>query len=487
MCVLPHPQAQNKHPQEGPRPKIIHLSRRKAPKRTPCPHCGSPGRRKGFHERTIRGIAYHAIVILHLTTAEYEATCDCCTTFRTQIDGVEPYAKYTNEVREAVLNRLLLDNMNMQQIHAALRRDFYLDLSDGFLYDCLDWKIRQVDGAAYRSWTLTHFSGTLCIDELHLGKQTLLLATDPIGNFPVAFALVSANDQPHLERFLHQLQQHGLLPSVVITDGSNLYPTVLATIWPHAQHQLCVFHVLKDINQEILDDVRRLRQHMQRRGAKGRRRRRGRPRKGQRRRRGLTLKDKAHFIFKHRFLIVTRREHLSRVAQGHLVTMLEYLPALRTLRTFVDEVYALFETGQTFDQAQRRHQALLCTPAYQADPHLAKVLHMLAPEKFAKMIAFLRSPAGQRVRTNNHVERTNRQLRLLEKVRYKWRRRRTIVRFIVLVFQLRWQAHRQPPEVHRPAHTQPSAGRRQDHVPEQGWLSVAEELQKEDLPFRRVA
>ncbi len=31
-----------------------------------------------------------------------------------------------------------------------------------------------------------------------------------------------------------------------------------------------------------------------------------------------------------------------------------------------------------------------------------------------------------------HVERTNRMIRLLEKVRYKWRRRRTLVRFVVL-------------------------------------------------------
>ena len=45
---------------------------------------------------------------------------------------------------------------------------------------------------------------------------------------------------------------------------------------------------------------------------------------------------------------------------------------------------------------------------------------------------------GQRVRTNNHVERTNRRLRYLEKVRYKWRRRRTIVRFVVLALN-RWR------------------------------------------------
>ncbi len=50
----------------------------------------------------------------------------------------------------------------------------------------------------------------------------------------------------------------------------------------------------------------------------------------------------------------------------------------------------------------------------------------------AKIIAFLKSLACHRVRTNNHVERVNRKLRYQEKARYKWRKRRTIVRFMVL-------------------------------------------------------
>jgi hypothetical protein len=45
---------------------------------------------------------------------------------------------------------------------------------------------------------------------------------------------------------------------------------------------------------------------------------------------------------------------------------------------------------------------------------------------------YLRSPVGRRMQTNNHVERANRMSRFLEKVRYKWRRRKTLVRFLVL-------------------------------------------------------
>src|SRR5262245_22495967 len=71
---------------DTPRPKVLHSYRRHAPKKAPCPHCGRPGRRKGFHERTVRSIAYQAILLVHLTTAEYRATCDCCHTFRTQVE-----------------------------------------------------------------------------------------------------------------------------------------------------------------------------------------------------------------------------------------------------------------------------------------------------------------------------------------------------------------------------------------------------------------
>jgi len=50
----------------------------------------------------------------------------------------------------------------------------------------------------------------------------LLLATDPIRDLPVAFALVGANGAVHMRRFLQNLKTWGLMPKTVITDGSNL-------------------------------------------------------------------------------------------------------------------------------------------------------------------------------------------------------------------------------------------------------------------------
>ena len=175
----------------------------------------------------------------------------------------------------------------------------------------------------------------------------LLLATDPLADLPVAFALVAANDQDHMRRFLKNLKTRGLMPRVVVTDGSNLYPAVLAELWPEADHQLCVFHVIKDINKLILDAVRRMRTAMGRRGKAGRKKKRGRKgakSKARAARRGMTLKEKANFVFKHRYLIVKRRENLSDTERDDLTRMLEYLPELATLRRFADRIYWLFET-----------------------------------------------------------------------------------------------------------------------------------------------
>jgi hypothetical protein len=344
--------------------------------------------------------------------------------------------------------------MSLHRLQQAMRRDFLLDLSDGFLSDCLDWKVRQTDLPAYRQWTLKNFSGTLCIDELHLGHRTLLLATDPLGDFPVAFALVGANDQDHMRHFLNNLKSHGFWPHVIVTDGSNLYPTVLAELWPNARHQLCVFHVIKDINTHVFDALRRLRRPLAQK--RGRKRRRGRPSKNQKRhrnRQGPTRKEQAYFVWKHRHLLVTRPEHLDGRQRLRLSEMFRYLPKSRMLRDFVRAIYRLFDPEQSPHQARCRRTALVNDPQYHADPDLAQVLGVLVPEKFDKMVTFLHGPVAKRVRTNNHVERTNRRLRHFEKVRYKWRRRRTIVRFIVLALQ-RWHHLRITQERHKDAQTQ---------------------------------
>jgi hypothetical protein len=429
-------------------PTSIVIPVRCAPKKAPCPGCGKRGRRKRTLARTVRTVAYKAVAVLEVTYGEYAARCGCCTTFRNTPEGVLPKAKYDNKVRDLVLDRLLKDGMSIERARASIRREFLLDLSTGFFYGVLRDRAAELDMAAHRRLVLDRFSGTLCVDELHLGRFTLLLATDPLADLPVAFALVDRNDADHMRRFLRNLKTWGLMPRVVVTDGSNLYPDVLAELWPHADHQLCAFHALKTINGLILDAVRRLKSAMARRGKAGRKKKRGRKSRRARAaagRRGPTLKERAYFVFKHRHLIVKRREKLTESERGDLARMLGYVPALGVLRRFADRIYWLFDTPKDFHQASCRRAKIVRDPDFQAVPELVKALEQLDESKFPKIMADLKDPLSRRVRTNNHVERTNRMFRFLEKVRYKWRRRKTLVRFVVMKLDIIWSDW-SPPE-----------------------------------------
>jgi transposase-like protein len=420
--------------------------------------------------RTVRSVASKAVAVLEITSGEYAARCGCCTTFRNSPEGVLPKAKYDNEVRDLVLGRLLQDGMSIERALASIRREFLLDLSTGFVFDVLRDRAAELDLATHRRMVLGRFSGTLGVDELHLGRFTLLLATDPLADLPVAFALVDKNDADPMRRFLKNLKARGLTPRVVVTDGSNLYPELLAELWPDADHQLCVFHVIKTINGLILDAVRRLKAAMARRGKAGRKRERGRNSQRARAaadRRGPTLKQKAHFVFKHRHLVVKRREKLTEAERSDRTRMLGSLPELATPRRFADRVSWLFDTPQDFHQASCRRSAIVRDPAFRAVPELVKAMEQLDAERFPKLMAYLNGPASRRVRTNNHVERTNRRFRFLEKVRYKGRRRRTLVRFVVLKLDEVWSrwtpprpAESKPEGSNRGRETRPGAGQR---------------------------
>jgi len=127
-------------------------------------------------------------------------------------------------VRQAVIDRILVDKLNATTVQQAMERDFLLKLSTGFIYDCLEYAIRKFDGADFRAQVLSEFSGTLCVDEIHLGHRVVLLASDPISDNPIAVALVSSNDAAHMLRFLRNLKNHGFSPETAITDRSPLYP-----------------------------------------------------------------------------------------------------------------------------------------------------------------------------------------------------------------------------------------------------------------------
>ncbi len=339
-------------------------------------------------------------------------------------------------MRQAVIDRILVDKLNTTSVAQAMQRDFLLKLSTGFLYDCLEYAIRKFDGAEFRGKVLSEFSGSLCIDEIHLGHRVVLLASDPVSDNPVACALVSKNDGVHMLRFLRNLKNHGFSPETVISDRSPLYPKTIAQVWPDANHQLCVFHVISEVNDHVLDAVREVRRAIKpKRVKKGR----GRPSKRNRARvkKLKEQREQADRLFRRRHLIVTKKSNFKGTDRSTLDELLSLSPTLGVLRRFVEDLHELFAVRRSKDQAWKIWRRMRRTQSYLGNEHLAKALEVLKKENMVKLLSYLDSPVSVRskVRTNNHVERCNRVLRYLEKIRYKWRRRRTIVRHILLQFE----------------------------------------------------
>jgi hypothetical protein len=115
--------------------------------------------------------------------------------------------------------------MSVERVRTSLQRDFLLEPSEGFIHDVPYDRAAALTMAEHSDMVRDRFSDILCIDELHPGRYTPLLATDPLVDLPTAFALIAANDHGHMPRFLDTLKIWGLHTLVVVTDGSNLYPS----------------------------------------------------------------------------------------------------------------------------------------------------------------------------------------------------------------------------------------------------------------------
>jgi hypothetical protein len=140
----------------------------------------------------------------------------------------------------------------------------------------------------------------------------------------------------------------------------------------------------------------------------------------------------------------------------NLIQMFDYLPPLRTLWYFACAVGGLFEKDTRVQALWQRRKTLLDNESYKDVPELLEAMEMLQRGKFTKAVAFAYSQAAQKVRTNNHVERANRRFRFTEKLRYKWRRRKWVVRFVLLALDRWWrQAARAAGEANRASQDEP--------------------------------
>jgi hypothetical protein len=274
--------------------------------------------------------------------------------------------------------------------------------------------------ADYLDWAMADFSGYVAIDELYDGPFCVLSIVDN-RTFKRLLYQVLDHDPDHaditafLRRFQNVLTQRGLTLKGVTTDGSSLYPEPLQAVFGDVPHQLCEFHVIKELTKAILRAVAKVRKKL---AAQKPTLKRGRPSSAEAKRvarQAKRLQRKIADLFEHRHLFVqhdltlAERRTLKKITRG--------LPQLRTLRDIMEEVYRLFDRRCRTDTALAKLAKL--RRRVRRFKAVGKVLSKLQSPNLDKALTFLDDKLLPS--TSNAVERGNRRHRKMQKTVYRVR------------------------------------------------------------------
>lgn len=281
-------------------------------------------------------------------------------------------------------------------------------------------KAEQHVVGAYLDAALAKFSGYIAADELYDGCFCVLSIVDNRTFRRLTYEVLDrdpkqADVEALFRAFQAALRQRRRKLKGITTDGSTLYPEPISRVFGQIPHQLCEFHVIKELNKGVLRALASIRKQL---AATKPKLGRGRPtsiaaRQAARRRK--RIERKVGDLFEHRYLFVqhdltpAQRRTLLRITRGR--------PELRTLREIMDEVYRLFDRRCRTDTALAK-LARLRSRVRRFD-WIRTTLQKLFSPNLEKSLTFLDDKLLPS--TSNAVERGNRRHRKMQKTVYSVR------------------------------------------------------------------
>ena len=267
---------------------------------------------------------------------------------------------------------------------------------------------------------LQSFSGYIAADELYDGPFCVLSIVDNRTFRRLVYEVLDHNpDHDDIIRFFRRFQEaleaRGLKLKGITTDGSALYPEPIAIVFGDVAHQVCEFHVLKEINKAILKAVAQVRRELKRQQPKLKR---GRPsstaaHRAARKRKRLQAKITGLFEYRHLFVkrsLTLKDKHiLQHITRG--------LPHLRVLRRIMNEVYRLFDRRCRTETALQKLAKL--RSHVRRFEKVGKALQKLFSPNLEKALTFLDDSLLPS--TSNAVERGYRRHRKMQKMIYRVR------------------------------------------------------------------
>jgi hypothetical protein len=225
-----------------------------------------------------------------------------------------------------------------------------------------------------------------------------------------------------LARLNDQIRARGHAVVGITTDASPLYPRPIALVLAGVAHQVCEFHIKKELTKAVLRVLAQLRKRLAEQKPTLAR---GRPKntKAAQERHGQAqaIQRRVAALFEHRYLFV--RHHLSAAERCLLRRLARPDRQLRALRAIMDEVYRLFDRRCRTDTALSKLTKL--RQRVRRYRSLGKSLDKLYSPNLEKALTYLDDkllPA-----TSNAVERGNRRHRKMQKAVYRVRTRDALV------------------------------------------------------------
>ena len=261
----------------------------------------------------------------------------------------------------------------------------------------------------------------MATDELYDGPFCVLSAVDARRQRRLLYEVLDHNPTQadvlcFLARLHDQIRARGQVVLGITTDGSPLYPQPIDLVFGDIPHQVCEFHILKELTKAVLHTLAGIRKRL---AAAAPPLPRGRPsntekadrehRQAQRSRRRVAA------LFEHRHLFV--RHQLSAAQHDTLKQLLRGEPRLKALRAIMEEVYRLFDRRCRTDSALAKLARL--RRRLRRYRSLGRSLDKLKSPNLEKALTFLDDkllPA-----TSNAVERGNRRHRKMQKTVYRVR------------------------------------------------------------------
>lgn len=281
---------------------------------------------------------------------------------------------------------------------------------------------------------LAEFSGYIAADELYDGPFCVLSIVDNRTFRRITYEVLdhdpkSADMERFFRTFRSALDGRARALEGITTDGSALYPEPISKVFEGVPHQLCEFHVIKELTKAVLRAVARLRKEL---AATKPTLGRGRPssvvaRKAARRRKWI--EQKVGDLFEHRYLFV--RHDLTPAQQRTLRRITRGRPELRTLRDIMDQVYCLFDRRCRTETALAK--LALLRRRVRRFKWIGKTLQKLFSPNLEKALTFLDDKLLPS--TSNAVERGYRRHRKMQKTVYRVRTKPNISSRIALDMQ----------------------------------------------------